>query len=156
MLNHGCLLHGVNRFFLPILITILKSGTSTSLLNCFAKRSFPIQQTKILFQIPFSTRSVFCVMKTAQIFIQDFAKRFCSMFISSNQLPGLREAFFVFTLLSKQSSDSQFEGFLQLWFNVPRLPAGRAFYTKFINGNILNDSIFFTASNQPLLAGRRC
>ena len=40
------------------------------------------------------------------------------MFISSNQLPGLREAFFVFTLLSKQSSDSQFEGFLQLWFNV--------------------------------------
>ena len=105
-------------FFLPILITILKSGTSTSLLNCFAKRSFPIQQTKILIQIPFSTRSVFCVMKTAQIFIQDFAKRFCSMFISSNQLPGLREAFFVFTLLSKQSSDSQFEGFLQLWFNV--------------------------------------
>ena len=93
MLNHGCSLHGVNRFFLPILITILKSGTSTSLLNCFAKRSFPIQQTKILIQIPFSTRSVFCVMKTAQIFIQDFAKRFCFMFISSNQLPGLREAF---------------------------------------------------------------
>ena len=143
-------------FFLPVLITILKSGTSTSLLNCFAKRSFPIQQTKILFQIPFSTRSVFCVMKTAQIFIQDFAKRFCSMFISSNQLSGLREAFFVFTLLSKQSSDSQFEGFLQLWFNVPRLPAGRAFYINFLYCNILNFSISFIASNRTLLAGRRC
>ena len=120
MLNHGCSVDGLNLiyFFSPAIIKAYKSGASASLIKCFAKRSFPIQQTKILIQIPFSTRSVFCVMKTAQIFIQDFAKRFCSMFISSNQLPGLREAFFVFTLLSKQSSDSQFEGFLQLWFNL--------------------------------------
>ena len=129
MLNHGCSVQGLNLiyFFAPAIIKAYKSGASASLIKCFAKRSFPIQQTKILIQITFSTRSVFCVMKTAQIFIQDFAKRFCFMFISSNQLPGLREAFFVFTLLSKQSSDSQFEGFLQLWFNDLRLPAGRDF-----------------------------
>ena len=95
MLNHGCSVQGLNLiyFFAPAIIKAYKSGASASLIKCFAKRSFPIQQTKILIQIPFSTRSVFCVMKTAQIFIQDFAKRFCSMFISSNQLPGLREAF---------------------------------------------------------------
>ena len=134
MLNHGCSVDGLNLiyFFSPAIIKAYKSGASASLIKCFAKRSFPIQQTKILIQITFSTRSVFCVMKTAQIFIQDFAKRFCFMFISSNQLSGLREAFLTFTLSSKHSSDSQFEGFLQLWFNVPRLPAGRAFYTNFL------------------------
>ena len=69
-------------------------------------------------------------METAQIFIQDFAKRFCFMFISSIQLPELREAFLIFTVSLKTSSDSLSEGFLQLWFNDPHLHAGRDFYTK--------------------------
>ena len=40
----------------------------------------------------------------------------CSLALTNFQ--GFAKRFFVFTLSSKQSSDSQFEGFLQLWFNV--------------------------------------
>ena len=125
-------------------------------LNASRSVLFPFNKRKSSSRSPFLREAFYCIMETAQIFIQDFAKRFCFMFISSNQLSGLREAFLTFTLSSKHSSDSQFEGFLQLWFNDPRLPAGRAFYTNFLYYNILIVSISFVTSNQTLLVGRCC
>ena len=123
-------------------------------LNASRSVLFPFNKRKSSSRSPFLREAFYCIMETAQIFIQDFAKRFCFMFISSNQLSGLREAFLTFTLSSKHSSDSQFEGFLQLWFNDPHLHAGRDFYTKRFYCNFLILLISFLASNQTLLAGR--